>query len=109
MRQPTESESKLEVDRFIDAMIAIRHEISDIDKGRFTKDESPLSDAPHTVLDIADDKWTRKYSRKEGCFPGGQSAKDKYWSPSNRIDNAYGDRNIVCSCPPIADYDQAAE
>lgn len=109
MIEPTESESKLEVDRFVDAMVAIRREISDIENGRFTRDESPLSHAPHTVLDIADDEWNRKYSRKEGCFPSGQGAKDKYWSPSNRIDNAYGDRNIICSCPPLTDYYQAAE
>jgi len=109
MIEPTESESKAEIDRFIDAMIAIRHEIADIERGRFTRNESPLSHAPHTVLDIADDEWTRKYSRKEGCFPGGRTAKDKYWSPSNRIDNAYGDRNIICSCPPLTDYHQAAE
>lgn len=109
MIEPTESESKAEIDRFIDAMIAIRREISDIEKGRFTRDESPLAHAPHTVLDIADDEWTREYSRKEGCFPAGQVAKDKYWSPSNRIDNVYGDRNIVCSCPPLSDYHEAAE
>jgi glycine dehydrogenase len=109
MIEPTESESKAEIDRFIDAMIAIRREISDIEKGRFTRDESPLAHAPHTVLDIADDEWSRKYSRKEGCFPAGLVAKDKYWSPSNRIDNVYGDRNIVCSCPPLSDYHEAAE
>ena len=109
MIEPTESESKIEIDRFIDAMIAIRREIADIENGRYNRDESPLSQAPHTVLDIADDEWVRKYSRKEGCFPAGQATKDKYWSPSNRIDNAYGDRNIVCSCPPLADYPEAAE
>ncbi|MGE3144943.1 MAG: aminomethyl-transferring glycine dehydrogenase [Pseudorhodoplanes sp.] len=101
MIEPTESESKAEIDRFIDAMIAIRSEIADIEKGRFTRAQSPLAHAPHTVLDIADDVWERKYPRKEGCFPAGQSAKDKYWSPANRIDNAYGDRNIFCSCPPV--------
>jgi glycine dehydrogenase len=109
MIEPTESESKAEVDRFIDAMVAIREEIADVEKGRFTRNDSPLAHAPHTVLDIADDDWNRKYSRGEGCFPAGQSAKDKYWCPSNRIDNAYGDRNIVCSCPPLEDYNQAAE
>ena len=109
MIEPTESKSKAEIDRFVEAMIAIRREISDIEKGRFTRDESPLAHAPHTVLDIADDAWSRKYSRKEGCFPAGQAVKDKYWSPSNRVDNAYGDRNIVCSCPPLSDYPEAAE
>ncbi|KAF0229393.1 MAG: hypothetical protein FD175_2001 [Beijerinckiaceae bacterium] len=109
MIEPTESESKYEVDRFIDAMIAIRREIADVEKGRFSAEESPLRHAPHTVLDIADDGWNRKYSRAEGCFPGGQSAMDKYWSPVGRVDNAYGDRNIVCACPPMEAYGQAAE
>jgi glycine dehydrogenase len=109
MIEPTESESKAEIDRFIDAMIAIRREIGDVEKGRFTADESPLRHAPHTVLDIADDAWARQYTRAEGCFPAGQSAMDKYWSPVGRVDNAYGDRNIVCACPPMADYQQAAE
>ena len=109
MIEPTESESKYEVDRFIDAMIAIRREIADVEKGRFTAEESPLRHAPHTVLDIAEENWTRKYPRAEGCFPAGQNAMDKYWSPVNRVDNAYGDRNIVCACPPMESYSQAAE
>jgi len=109
MIEPTESESKAEIDRFVDAMVAIRREIADIEAGHLTRDESPLSFAPHTVLDIADERWERKYSRSEGCFPAGKSSKDKYWSPSNRIDNVYGDRNIMCSCPPIESYDRAAE
>ena len=109
MIEPTESESKYEVDRFIDAMIAIRREIGDVEKGRFAAEESPLRHAPHTVLDIADEGWNRKYTRVEGCFPAGQSAMDKYWSPVGRVDNAYGDRNIVCACPPMEAYQQAAE
>ena len=63
----------------------------------------------HTVHDIADDSWTRAYTRAEGCFPAGTSRSDKYWSPVGRVDNVYGDRNLVCSCPPIGDYAQAAE
>ena len=109
MIEPTESESKYELDRFIEAMIAMRGEIAEIEQGKLTAEESPLRHAPHTVLDIADEGWSRKYPRAAGCFPGGQSAMDKYWSPVNRVDNAYGDRNIVCSCPPMADYAQAAE
>jgi glycine dehydrogenase len=105
MIEPTESESKREVDRFVDAMIAIRKEISDIEKGRFRRDQSPLGQAPHTVLDIADESWDRPYTRAEGCFPERQSAKDKYWSPVNRVDNVYGDRNVVCSCPPLSEYE----
>jgi glycine dehydrogenase len=109
MIEPTESESKAELDRFCDAMIAIRREISEIEAGRWKVDASPLRHAPHTVHDIADDNWTRPYSRAEGCFPAGTSRTDKYWSPVGRVDNVYGDRNLVCSCPPVADYAEAAE
>ena len=109
MIEPTESESKAELDRFCDAMIAIRNEIAEVEKGRWTIEASPLRHAPHTVHDIADDGWQRAYSRAEGCFPAGTSRSDKYWSPVGRVDNVYGDRNLVCSCPPVADYAQAAE
>jgi glycine dehydrogenase len=109
MIEPTESESKAELDRFCDAMIAIRHEISEIESGRWEVEASPLRHAPHTVHDIADDNWTRAYPRTEGCFPAGSSRTDKYWSPVGRVDNVYGDRNLVCSCPPVEDYAQAAE
>jgi glycine dehydrogenase len=109
MIEPTESESKAELDRFCDAMIAIRREIAEIEAGRWKVEASPLRHAPHTVHDIADDAWARAYSRSEGCFPAGTSRSDKYWSPVGRVDNVYGDRNLVCSCPPIEDYAQAAE
>jgi glycine dehydrogenase len=109
MIEPTESESKAELDRFCDAMIAIRREIAEIESGRFKIDASPLRHAPHTVHDIADDAWARAYGRAEGCFPSGTSRTDKYWCPVGRIDNVYGDRNLVCSCPPVSDYAQAAE
>ena len=109
MIEPTESESKAELDRFCDAMIAIRSEITEIEAGRWKVEASPLRHAPHTVHDIADDNWTRAYSRAEGCFPAGTSRTDKYWCPVGRVDNVYGDRNLVCSCPPIEDYAQAAE
>jgi glycine dehydrogenase len=109
MIEPTESESKMEIDRFVDAMIAIRKEIASIENGVCSAEESPLHHAPHTVLDIADENWNRKYSRAEGCFPAGMSAMDKYWAPVNRVDNVYGDRNMVCSCPPIESYQEAAE
>ena len=109
MIEPTESESKAELDRFCDAMIAIRQEIAEIEAGRFKVEASPLRHAPHTVHDIADDAWNRAYGRAEGCFPDGISRTDKYWSPVGRVDNVYGDRNLVCSCPPVADYAEAAE
>jgi glycine dehydrogenase len=109
MIEPTESESKAELDRFCEAMIAIRQEIAEVENGRFKIEASPLRHAPHTVHDIADDAWTRAYSRAEGCFPAGTSRTDKYWCPVGRVDNVYGDRNLICSCPPIADYALAAE
>ncbi len=109
MIEPTESESKAELDRFCDAMIAIRKEIAEVEDGRFKIEASPLRHAPHTVHDIADDNWTRAYTRAEGCFPAGTSRTDKYWCPVGRVDNVYGDRNLVCSCPPMEDYALAAE
>jgi glycine dehydrogenase len=104
MVEPTESESKAEIDRFCDAMIAMRGEISDIENGKYTAEESPLHFAPHTVYDLADDVWDRRYTRSEGCFPPTSRRTDKYWAPVNRIDNVYGDRNLFCSCPPTAEY-----
>ena len=109
MIEPTESESKLEIDRFCNAMIAIRREIAEIEQGRWKVEASPLRHAPHTVHDIADDDWAPAYSRAEGCFPKGTSRSDKYWCPVGRVDNVYGDRNLVCSCPPVEDYALAAE
>ncbi len=104
MIEPTESESKAELDRFIAAMIAIRQEIAAIEAGEITAADSPLRYAPHTAVDIADDDWQRKYPRKAGCFPAGQSPLDKYWSPVGRVDNVFGDRHLVCSCPPVDSY-----
>jgi glycine dehydrogenase len=109
MIEPTESESKAELDRFCDAMIAIRREIADVERGKWAIGDSPLRNAPHTVHDLADDNWTKPYSRTEACFPDGVSRTDKYWCPVGRIDNVFGDRNLVCSCPPIEDYAEAAE
>jgi glycine dehydrogenase len=99
MVEPTESESKFELDRFCDAMIAIRREIEDVIQGKFAVAESPLRKAPHTAFDLAADTWNRPYSRAEGCFPTGHSTHDKYWPPVGRIDHVYGDRHLVCCCP----------
>jgi len=104
MIEPTESESKHEIDRFISAMISIRREIDAVVEGRLSMGESPLRHAPHTVLDLADLAWNRKYTRTEGCLPNGVQSEDKYWSAVNRVDNAWGDRNLTCSCPPLTDY-----
>jgi len=109
MIEPTESESKVEIDRFCDAMISIREEISAIEKGLAPRESNLLKNAPHTALDLADENWNRPYSRMQACFPKGVSAAQKYWPPVNRIDNAYGDRNLICSCPPLESYQNAAE
>ena len=107
MIEPTESESKRELDRFIDALIAIRAEIADIEQGKLDREKNPLTMAPHTVHDLAEDDWDRGYSRARGCFPEGAPRLDKYWPPVNRVDNAYGDRHLVCSCPPLEAYEEA--
>jgi glycine dehydrogenase len=99
MIEPMESESKHEIDRFCDAMIAIRGEIRPIEEGRLSRENNPLRNAPHTALDLADDNWNRPYSRRQACFPANTLSVQKYWPPVNRIDNAYGDRNLICSCP----------
>ncbi len=99
MVEPTESEDLAELDRFCDAMIAIRAEIDEISEGRWSVEDSPLRGAPHTAADVVNDSWERAYTREQAAFPAGGPA-DKYWPPVSRIDQAYGDRNLVCSCPP---------
>ncbi|MEM9798041.1 MAG: aminomethyl-transferring glycine dehydrogenase [Pseudomonadota bacterium] len=108
MVEPTESEPKPELDRFINAMLAIRAEISLIEQGRMDADNNPLRNAPHTMEDLVRD-WDRPYSREEACFPPGAFRVDKYWPPVNRVDNVAGDRNLICTCPPVDTYDMAAE
>ncbi len=109
MIEPTESESRHEIDRFCDAMIAIREEIRTIEAGRLPRDDNPLKNAPHTALDLADDDWSRPYSRRQACFPAEPRSASKYWPPVNRVDNAYGDRNLICSCPLMEEFASAAE
>ncbi|EAP77768.1 aminomethyl-transferring glycine dehydrogenase [Roseovarius nubinhibens] len=108
MVEPTESETKAELDRFCDAMLAIREEIRDIEEGRIDAANNPLKHAPHTVEDLVGE-WDRPYSREQACFPAGAFRVDKYWPPVNRVDNVYGDRNLVCTCPPMEEYAEAAE
>ncbi|MDV4145123.1 aminomethyl-transferring glycine dehydrogenase [Shimia sp. FJ5] len=103
MIEPTESETKAELDRFCDAMLAIREEIRVIEAGEMDAENNPLKHAPHTTQDLVGE-WDRPYSREQGCFPPGSFRVDKYWPPVNRVDNAYGDRNLVCICPPMEDY-----
>jgi len=104
MVEPTESEPKAEIDRFITAMLAIRAEAQDIEDGKIAYDQSMLHNAPHTVEDLVGD-WDRAYSREQACYPPGAFRVDKYWSPVNRVDNAYGDRNLICTCPPLEAYE----
>lgn len=109
MIEPTESESKAELDRFIHAMRVIRSEIADIETGKLPQGANPLHMAPHTLTDVAGDDWQRPYDRAKGGFPAPFVAQDKYWPPVNRIDHVAGDRNLVCACPPIESYmDKAA-
>jgi glycine dehydrogenase len=109
MVEPTESEDLGEIDRFCDAMIAIRAEIGAVEAGEITVDASPLRNAPHPAADVVTDSWDRSYSREQAAFPSGVAAADKYWPPVSRIDNAYGDRNLMCSCPPLSAYEADSE
>src|SRR6516162_9074777 len=109
MIEPTESESKAEIDRFCDAMIAIRGAIAEVESGRMARGNNTLKHAPHTMFDLADEKWERPYSRAEACFPLQNLRMHKYWCPVNRVDHMYGDRNLVCSCPPMEEFRAAAE
>ncbi|MBL8883546.1 MAG: aminomethyl-transferring glycine dehydrogenase [Hyphomicrobium sp.] len=107
MIEPTESETKAELDRFCDAMLAIREEARAIEEGRADRDNNALKNAPHTVEDLIG-AWDRPYSREEACFPTGAFRVDKYWPPVNRVDNVYGDRHVMCVCPPMESYVKAA-
>ncbi|MFF3003562.1 aminomethyl-transferring glycine dehydrogenase [Kitasatospora sp. NPDC057940] len=103
MIEPTESEDLHEIDRFCDAMIEIRAEIDKVGSGEWAAADNPLRNAPHTAAELAGD-WAHGYSRQEAVFPAGVNPADKYWPPVSRIDGAYGDRNLVCSCPPLEEY-----
>jgi glycine dehydrogenase len=105
MIEPTESEDLHEIDRFCESMIAIRGEIERVARGDWPADDNPLRNAPHTAAALGGE-WKHAYSRTEAVFPDGVSAADKYWPPVRRIDGAFGDRNLVCSCPPVDAYDQ---
>ena len=104
MVEPTESETLAEIDRFIDAMIAIRKEIAKIETGEWPQDNNPLKHAPHTAASLMAVEWTRPYSREVAAFPTASLKKVKYWPVVGRVDNVYGDRNLFCSCVPISDY-----
>ncbi|CAM5787579.1 Glycine dehydrogenase (decarboxylating) OS=Cellulomonas persica OX=76861 GN=gcvP PE=3 SV=1 [Cellulomonas persica] len=104
MVEPTESEDLAELDRFVDAMIAIRAEIDEVAAGTWPLEDSPLRNAPHTAASVTADEWTHAYSRERAAYPVASLRRDKYWPPVRRIDGARGDRNLVCSCPPVESF-----
>jgi glycine dehydrogenase len=110
MIEPTESEDIVELDRFIAAMIAIHQEIQEVGRGTYSHEDSPLANAPHTAEMVTAESWNHPYSRETAAFPAGITTKEligrrgKYWPTVGRIDSAYGDRNLICSCPPVSDY-----
>ncbi|ENC9838092.1 glycine dehydrogenase (aminomethyl-transferring), partial [Vibrio fluvialis] len=106
MVEPTESEDLAELDRFCDAMIAIREEINQVHSGVWPLADNPLVNAPHTQVDLSSDEWVHPYSREIACFPSAQAKASKYWPTVNRVDNVYGDRNLICSCPSIENYEE---
>jgi glycine cleavage system P protein (glycine dehydrogenase) len=104
MIEPTESEPKEEIDRFCDALISIRQEIREIEEGRAPRENNLLTNAPHTLVQVIADDWSRPYSRERAAFPSASTREHKVWPTVSRIDAAFGDRNLVCSCPPVEDY-----
>ena len=109
MIEPTESESKEELDRFCDAMIAIHGELTAIETGEFSRTDNPMKSAPHTANAVTSDSWNHPYSRERAAFPAHWLKEHKFWPAVARIDNVYGDRNLFCSCPPVESFDQDDE
>jgi len=109
MIEPTESENLEEIDRFCNALISIKKEIDKVEQEEFDKIDNPLKNAPHTYLELAANEWEHKYTREQAAFPNEFLRHNKYWAPVGRVDNVYGDRNLVCSCPSMDEYkDEAA-
>ena len=109
MIEPTESENLEEIDKFCNTLIKIKKEIDLVEKNEFDKLDNPLKNAPHTYLELASNEWKHKYTREEAAFPSEHLRHNKYWAPVARVDNVYGDRNLVCSCPSMDEYkDEAA-
>jgi glycine dehydrogenase len=103
MIEPTESESKEELDRFCDAMIAIRGEIRAVEEGRHPREDNPLKNAPHTAAMLLAGNWPHPYTREQAAYPLPWVKANKYWPPVGRVDHVYGDRNVFCVCPPVTD------
>jgi glycine dehydrogenase len=108
MVEPTESETKSELDRFCDAMISIRAEIRAVEQGRMDRADNPLKNAPHTMAEVVASTWTHPYTREEAAFPLPYVRMNKYWPPVKRVDNVHGDRNLVCTCAPLEAYAETA-
>jgi len=104
MVEPTESESLAELDRLCQALIEIRQEIREIEEGKADRKNNVLKNAPHTEAVVISDKWDRPYSREKAAFPAPWTRASKFWPTVSRVDNAYGDRNLICTCPPLSDY-----
>jgi len=109
MIEPTESEPLAELDRFIEAMVSIRGEIKRVEDGHWSVEDNPLVGAPHTLDEVTSDNWPHAYSREEAAFPVDSLRASKYWPPVARIDQVYGDRNLICACPPLETYQNVAE
>ncbi|MDX5319813.1 MAG: glycine dehydrogenase (aminomethyl-transferring), partial [Bacteroidota bacterium] len=109
MIEPTESESKAELDRFCEALIGIRHEIAEIESGSADKENNVLKHAPHTAEVVINDAWDRPYSREKAAFPASWTRTNKFWPAVSRINSTYGDRNLICACPPLESYTEALE
>jgi glycine dehydrogenase len=104
MVEPTESESLAELDRFVEAMLAIREEIAKVERGEWPREDNPLKNAPHTAESLLKPEWNHAYTREEAAYPLASLRRQKYWSPVGRVDNVHGDRNLFCSCVPLSDY-----
>jgi glycine dehydrogenase len=109
MIEPTESEARRELDRFCDALIQIRKEIQDVEDGKVDPENNLLRNAPHTHDLLLQNPWAQPYSKQEAYFPLPDLRADKYWPPVGRVDNVYGDRHLICTCPPMEAYEEAAE
>jgi len=107
MVEPTESEPKHELDRFCDALIAIRNEITAVEKGELDKIDNPLKNAPHTATVVTGDNWSHGYSRQTAAFPLPYVAAYKFWPSVGRVNDSFGDRSLVCACPPIESYEES--
>ncbi len=108
MVEPTESESKAELDRFCDALVSIRAEIQQVEMGIADPEDNVLRNAPHTATHVTADEWTHPYGRRQAAFPAPWTTEHKFWPPVRRVDNAYGDRNLVCACPPTEAYEEGS-